>query len=729
MTAQPSDPVERAVSRVRYRSFRALRLFGTLFGVPQGLYHLSQVAGARSFRGPALVAIAAQLVAIALSWLVTERTHRLGVVVYIGLVGIMGSATLWSLGMTPGACLALALLCVLGQAFYGSRAGVLALVYVAAQLVAYGIWRHLGGHASSWPGAVEVATPIFVRYSLALLSLIGILVATVGAVVSGFEEATGELARSLARERAETAARQASELQIRSSEERLRAMAYIGTEGIMVHADGVILDANQAFAALAGREVGEVIGQKAFEAVQLTPSSLQAVREHIRSNSEDTYEVEVVRPDGSVLQAETSGRAIVYLGRPARVVSMRDISFRKGIEAERARLESSLRQAQKMESVGRLAGGVAHDFNNLLTVILSCAEQLKGDVNAGRPVSAELVHDILAAGERASSVTRQLLMFARRQVIKPIPLDLGALVLGAEKLLRRVLGEDVEIVVTSQPGLGTVLCDSGSMEQVILNLALNARDAMPKGGKLHIDTSNVQVDERFVALHPFMRAAPFVRVAIRDSGHGMSPEVKEHVFEPFFTTKPEGQGTGLGLATVYGIVKQSGGYILVDSELGRGTTFELYFPRVSRTPVEPSPPLAGAAAGGSETILVVEDDPQVREVTVRSLRAGGYAVLAAAAGPAALEMDPEELARARLLITDVVMPGLSGRALADKMRFRHPALRVLYVSGYTNDVLVQRGVLDSGIEFLQKPFTAAGLLARVRALLDAEPGEASGSLL
>jgi nitrogen-specific signal transduction histidine kinase/ActR/RegA family two-component response regulator len=399
------------------------------------------------------------------------------------------------------------------------------------------------------------------------------------------------------------------------------------------------------------------------------------------------------------------------------VVNARDVT-------DQRRLQEHLHQAVKLESIGRLAGGVAHDFNNLLTVILSCAEALKDDLAARRPVDPELVADIATAGERARDVTRQLLAFARRQVINPIPLDVNALLRGTEKLLRRVLGEDVEVVVRLRPDLWTVRCDPGQLEQVILNLAVNARDAMPDGGTLEIETTNAEIDGRDVAAHPFMRAGSFVRVAIRDSGSGMAPEVKAHAFEPFFTTKPKGRGTGLGLATVYGIVKQSDGYILVESEPGRGTTFELYFPRIADLAAVPAAaPQPAAATSGTETVLVVEDDPQVRDVTVRSLRAAGHPVLVAGCGRDALELDPEALRRTRLLVTDVVMPGLGGRALADELRRLHPALRVLYVSGYTQDAIVQRGVLDSGIEFLPKPFTPTVLLSRVRAILDAREQE------
>jgi PAS domain S-box-containing protein len=398
------------------------------------------------------------------------------------------------------------------------------------------------------------------------------------------------------------------------------------------------------------------------------------------------------------------------------------VAIERGLaEVARASLEEQFRQAQKLESIGRLAGGIAHDFNNLLTVILSGAEELKRGLEEGAVLDAEIVGEIGAAGGRARELTRQLLAFARRQVIAPVPVDLNALVRRGEKLLRCVLGEDVELAATLQPALWPVRCDPGQMEQVLLNLAVNARDAMPSGGKLTIETSNLDVDASHGALFPGIEPGPYVRLAMHDCGIGMSPEVKARLFEPFFTTKPAGKGTGLGLATVYGIVNQNGGFIRVESEPGCGATFELLFPRTDQAAVAAAPPAAVGAARGTETVLVVEDDLQVREVTVRSLRAGGYLVLAAGGGREALDLLAREGAQLHLLVTDVVMQGLDGRALADELRRRHPELRVLYVSGHAEDAILERGVLEPGVAFLPKPFTASSLLARVRAVLDRPP--------
>ena len=397
------------------------------------------------------------------------------------------------------------------------------------------------------------------------------------------------------------------------------------------------------------------------------------------------------------------------------VIAATDITERKRAQREREELQGQLAQAQKLESIGRLAGGIAHDFNNILTVILSCAEALRVDLGASAPGE---VADMAAAGKRAQDLTRQLLTFARKQVIAPVPLDLDAVLRGSEKLLRRVLGEDVELVVSLQPGLWSTRCDPGQIEQVVLNLAVNARDAMPHGGRLTIETRNAQVGEHEVALDPERQLGEWVRLVIRDTGTGMSPEVQEHLFEPFFTTKPRGKGTGLGLATVYGIVKQSGGHVHVKTGLGQGTTFEICLPRSSELAVTAGPSQREESTGGTETVLVVEDDPHVREVTVRALRSSGYQVFVATNGREALAIDPAALQRTRLLITDVVMPGLNGRELADELRRRYPQLVALFVSGYTADAISERGVVEDRIEFLPKPFTATLLLARVRAVLD-----------
>ncbi len=397
------------------------------------------------------------------------------------------------------------------------------------------------------------------------------------------------------------------------------------------------------------------------------------------------------------------------------VVNSRDVT-------EQRALERQLQQAQKLECVGQLAGGVAHDFNNLLTVILSGAEALARDVASASAPDPEVVAEIRGAGERARDLTRQLLAFARRQVIAPVPVDLDELLRSAGRLLRRVLGEDIALVSNLQADLWPIRCDPGQLEQVVLNLGVNARDAMPKGGTLTIETSNQEVGPAEAALYPGIAPGPHVRLAMHDSGIGMAPEVRSRLFEPFFTTKPVGKGTGLGLATVHGIVKQSGGFIRVESEPGYGTTFEMVFPRIVEAASREGEAACPATTGGVETILLVEDDPHVCSVTARALADAGYTVLVARNGIEAVELLASHPGQLDLLVTDVVMPGVDGRQLADSVRKEWPDARVLFVSGHAHDVLGRRGMLDGAVDLLLKPYTAGSLLGRVRRALSRHAG-------
>jgi PAS domain S-box-containing protein len=404
--------------------------------------------------------------------------------------------------------------------------------------------------------------------------------------------------------------------------------------------------------------------------------------------------------DGSFRLVESVARNLLHDPVVAGVVvNGRDVT------AE-ARLTEQFVQAQKLESVGRLAGGVAHDFNNLLTVILSCAEGLRARLDEGAPVAAEDVDEIRGAAERAREVTRQLLVFARRQAVKPEPVDLNALVARTEKVLRRLLGEDVILRVGLEPELWRVFCDPGQLEQILLNLAVNARDAMPDGGALEVETANVPRD-----------GGGQVVLRVRDTGVGMTAEVKAHLFEPFFTTKPPGRGTGLGLATVYGVVEQAGGFITVESEPGRGACFEVHLPRTEERAEAAAPGTRAAGVGGSETVLVVEDDPRLCEVMVRSLRGAGYRARSACGADEALA----HASAPDLLLVDAVLPGPAGAAVARELRRRHPALRVLFTSGHPAELLVERGALAASDAFLPKPFTPTTLLEEVRRVLDARP--------
>ncbi|HEY1190866.1 MAG TPA: PAS domain-containing protein, partial [Gemmata sp.] len=374
---------------------------------------------------------------------------------------------------------------------------------------------------------------------------------------------------------------------------------------------------------------------------------------------------------------------------------------------EQRALERLLHQAQRMEAVGQLAGGVAHDFNNLLTVINGCGDLLLDNLAAGG-ANRELVQEIRRAGDRAAALTRQLLAFSRRQVLEPKVLNLNAVVADAERLLRRLIGEDILLTATPAPDLRAVRVDPGQFEQVLLNLAVNARDAMPTGGRLTIETANADVEQEYASV-PEARPGRYVLVAVSDTGGGIPPETLPHIFEPFFTTKGPGQGTGLGLATVHGIVRQSGGFVAVYSELGRGTTFKVYLPAVASAAPHEAPCAPAPLGRGDETVLVTEDDAAVRGVIRLALRSHGYEVLEAGSGEEAVRVAAAHAGPIHLLVTDVVMPGMGGRELATRLTAARPGLSVLYLSGYTDDAVVRHGVLEARVHFLQKPFTPTKL--------------------
>lgn len=385
---------------------------------------------------------------------------------------------------------------------------------------------------------------------------------------------------------------------------------------------------------------------------------------------------------------------------------------------ERLLLEEQLRQAQKMEAFGQLAGGVAHDFNNLLTIINGYSDIVLDTLPADDP-NRELLAEIHKAGQRSAGLTRQLLAFSRQQVLALRVLDLNAVVGNTASMLRRVIGEDVKLTTTMASGLWPVKADPGQIEQILLNLAVNARDAMPTGGKLTIETSNIELDEIYVASHPGARAGSHVLLAVSDTGCGMSAAVQAKIFEPFFTTKGPGKGTGLGLATVYGIVKQSGGHVDVYSKVGVGTSFKIYLPRTEPAGERAKSDSAlRALPRGTETVLVVEDDELVRTLARHILQLAGFVVLEAADGDEALKVATGHTGRIHILVTDVVTPGLSGGAAAELLAEQHPGLRVLFMSGYTDDAVVRHGVLHDKVNFLQKPFTPAALAWKVREMLD-----------
>jgi CheY-like chemotaxis protein len=377
-----------------------------------------------------------------------------------------------------------------------------------------------------------------------------------------------------------------------------------------------------------------------------------------------------------------------------------------------------MRQAQKMEAIGRLAGGVAHDFNNLLGVISGYGELVRGRLSETDPLHAK-VEQILKAAKSAAALTGQLLAFSRQQVLQPEVLDLNHVVSDMDKMLRRLIGADVELTTVLAPDLGSVRADPGQLGQIVMNLAVNARDAMPQGGRLTIETSNADLDMTYVALHPPSRPGRYVMLVVSDSGSGMDPETQSHIFEPFFTTKPVGVGTGLGLSTVYGIVKQSDGYIWVYSELGLGTTFKIYLPLVEGQAAALPERRPIPVGRSSETVLLVEDEEALRGLLRETLEDNGYTVLAARDGVEALQIATAHAGAIHMIVTDLIMPGMTGRSVVEEIVPIHPESKILFISGYSSEAVTRQGVLRRDSPFLGKPFTLEGLLRKVRELLDA----------
>lgn len=501
---------------------------------------------------------------------------------------------------------------------------------------------------------------------------------------------------------------------LRASEERHRLLFEQNLAGVYrATLGGHFLDCNESYARILGYASSEEL--MARRPLEVYPNAaeydafLQMLKEqHAVANFESCLR----RKDGSpVWVLENASLLEDADGNPALIQgTLIDIT-------ERKQLEDQLRQSQKMEAVGRLAGGVAHDFNNLLTIISGYSQLLLERLAPDHRLRGN-VEEIKKAGERAASLTRQLLAFSRQQVISPQVLDLNGVVTSMEKMLCRLIGEDVELVTVQGPDLGGVKADPGQVEQVILNLAVNSRDAMPDGGKIVIETANAELDEAYSRTHYSVKPGSYVMLALSDAGIGMDAETMSHIFEPFFTTKVKGKGTGLGLAMVYGIVKQSGGFIWVYSEPGQGTTFKIYFPRVEKA-VAPalSTRVLGESLRGSETILLVEDEDALRSLVRGVLESNGYAVLAAGRPEEALEISERHKEPIQLMLTDVVMPQMSGRELADRLVGLHSETKVLYMSGYTDSAIVRNGVLEEGIPFLEKPFTPEALARKVREVL------------
>ncbi|MFH1758550.1 MAG: ATP-binding protein [Pseudomonadota bacterium] len=512
---------------------------------------------------------------------------------------------------------------------------------------------------------------------------------------------------------------------LRESEERFRQIydeTPIGYHEL--DTGGRIIRVNRTELEMLGYPVEEMLGQPVWKFVLEDETTRHVVMAKIAGDVSfhETFERTYWRKDGTTLPVLVKDRVIRDKG--GRIIGIRstveDITERRRSEEALRKSEEQLRQWQKVEAIGRLAGGIAHDFNNLLMTIKGCSEILLQEYDAQDPRREE-AEEIQKAAERATSLTRQLLAFGRRQILKPQVLNLNKVVANMNKMLQRVIGEDIQLLTVLEPKLGPVKVDPGQIEQVIMNLAVNARDAMPRGGKLTIETANVLLDEDYAQRHISVKPGSYVMLAVSDNGCGMDKETQSHLFEPFFTTKDKGKGTGLGLSTVYGIVKQSGGNIWAYSEVGQGTTFKIYLPMVIQAVKEKYEPAERRriSTRGTETILVVEDEKAVRKMIRKTLQNKGYTVLEAQHGQDALDICEHYSGPIHLMVTDVVMPQMSGKELAEQLAPSRREMQVLYMSGYPDNSIVQHGVLEPGTEFLQKPFTLNTLEAKVRKLLDA----------
>ena len=503
---------------------------------------------------------------------------------------------------------------------------------------------------------------------------------------------------------------------LRRSEASFRSVVEHAPYGICrTNRNGNLLEANPALHRMLGyQEPGVLLGASLPNDLFLDPKDFLRLSDVIEAN-EYFHEVELTwrRLDGSHLAARCSGRRIAETNQLEGYIEL----FAQDV-TERMILERQLRMAGKMEAIGRLSGGIAHDFNNLLGVILGYSKLIRQRVDPNQTALAEFAEEVEKAGQRAVALTRQLLAFSRQQILTPTALDLNALVADMQKMLPRLLGEDVIVEIDLESDLGTVKADRSQLEQVVMNLAVNARDAMPTGGTIRIETANTHFDEHYARHHAGAKPGPHVLLSVSDTGTGMSPETVTHIFEPFFTTKEMGKGTGLGLATVYGIVKQSGGYIWVESKLGEGSSFKIFLPRVFDEAVPITVLETSSTASGRETILLVEDAEPLRKLAFRFLQNHGYRVMQAEDGEEALAIVKSLSEKIHLLLTDVVMPGMNGRVLAERLLSSHPETKVLYMSGYTDSFIAGHGVLEQGTALIHKPFSEEALLARVRDVLD-----------
>jgi PAS domain S-box-containing protein len=512
-------------------------------------------------------------------------------------------------------------------------------------------------------------------------------------------------------------------LQIQLSEERYRAL-YDDNPAMYFTVDvgGKILSVNQFGAYQLGYKVEELVGQSWLEIFyeEDKPAAQQHLAACFRNPAQGAqWELRKVRKDGALLWGKDLARILRSSdGHLVILVVCEDVTKNKQMEEELRQREDQLRQAHKMEAIGRLAGGVAHDFNDMLTAIIGTAEMAMLELHRDHPLRKDL-KEIKQTADRAANPSRQLLTFARRQIIAPSLLNLNEVLLNLDKLLHRLAGEGVDLAISTAPDLGFVMADSGQIEQMIINLASHARDAMLNGGTLRIETANVTLNEAHARQHPEIPSGEYVMLMVRDTGAGLTEEMKKHLFEPFFPTQDAGKGTGLGLATAYGIVQQNHGHIVVDSAPGQGTAFRVCFPRLAGAGMAPEYDQSYVPPPGTETVLLVEDEPAVREVSARLLRERGYHVLVAANGDEALQLAKAHAKdKIHLLITDVVMPRLSGKMVADQLKALQPDMKVLFISGYADDTIMQPGKRDTSLAFLQKPFSPALLAHKIREMLD-----------
>jgi PAS domain S-box-containing protein len=506
------------------------------------------------------------------------------------------------------------------------------------------------------------------------------------------------------------------ELAHEESEERFRALHNASFGGITIHEKGVILECNKGLSEITGYGYEELIGMDGLQLI--SDDTRDMVIRYIETGYDKPYEAKGVRKNGEIYPLRLEARNIPFKGKNVRVVEFRDISENKRTEREREELEGKLRQAQKMEAVGRLAGGVAHDFNNMLSVIIGQADMAMGDVDSSEPVYDRL-QEIKKAGERSSDLTRQLLGFARKQTVSPKVLDLNKTVTNMTSMLHRLIGEDIDLAWLPGDNVWPVKVDPSQIDQILANLCVNARDAIADVGKITIETSNTAFDETYCSDHPGFNPGEYVLLAVSDGGCGMDSETLDNIFEPFFTTKESERGTGLGLATVYGVVKQNKGFVNVYSEPGQGTTFKIYLPRYrSKTEAIPDKVKDLSIELGYETILLVEDEIAILRMTAQMLERQGYKVITARTPGEAIRISLEQAGEIHLLVTDVVMPEMNGRDLAKNILSIYPNLNRLFMSGYTANVIAHHGILDEGVNFIQKPFSREQLGRKVREVLD-----------